>query len=468
MVPSKLWPVRPPPETIRLFREAELRAEGLVGLLRMLSVLILVLSFTLVAADMEPPAQSDVLEKQWFYATAMMAGYFVLGALAWWGYRRGWLRIWMIWPAAAADCLFFLCGVWISMVNTGLPGSHAFVFTAVWLGPVVLAFGVLRFNPGIQAFIALLTVGGLAYLISLPAGEGFVPRSGVAGLFLASAPNAMRVAMLGLAGAVLVVAAVRTRLLLLRSITEARNAANLTRYLPGQLAPRLASGGLEELRHGRRIEAGVLFIDLRGFTRLSQGMSAQDLSAFATEYRRRVTAVARTTGGILDKFMGDAAMIVFEEGEDSAATAGACVDCALRLRDEIADWSLARVAAGAPALRAGIGLHWGPVFSGVVGTSDRLEYSVFGDTVNIAARLEEETKRLDADILASCDILSRAGRDRDYAPWDMTAETELRGRDGVLRLRGIRRTQEPAQFAQDQRPGCAGGYQMTGPTRTEG
>ena len=100
MVPSKLWPVRPPPETIRLFREAELRAEGLVGLLRMLSVLILVLSFTLVAADMEPPAQSDVLEKQWFYATAMMAGYFVLGALAWWGYRRGWLRIWMIWPAA--------------------------------------------------------------------------------------------------------------------------------------------------------------------------------------------------------------------------------------------------------------------------------------------------------------------------------------------------------------------------------
>ncbi|GAA6201450.1 adenylate/guanylate cyclase domain-containing protein [Aquicoccus sp. SU-CL01552] len=466
-MPSKVWPVRPPPETIRLFREAELRAEGLVGVLRMLAVLTLVLSFALVAADSDLPAQTKVLELQWFYATAMMAGYFILGALAWWGYRRGWLRIWMIWPAAAADCLFFLYGVWISMANTGLPGGHAFVFPAVWLGPVVLAFGVLRFNPGIQGFIALLTVGGLAYLISLPPGDGFVPRSGVAALFMGFAPNAMRVAMLGLAGAVLVVAALRTKLLLLRSITEARNATNLTRYLPGQLAPRLAAGGLDELRRGRWHEAAVLFIDLRGFTRLSQDMTAQELSDFATEYRRRVTAVARATGGILDKFMGDAAMIVFEEGEDSAATARAGVDCALRLREEIADWSRVRVAAGAPPLRAGIGLHWGPVFSGVVGTTDRLEYSVFGDTVNIAARLEEETKRLGADILASCDILRMARQDREAPPWNMAAETELRGRDGILRLRGVRRA-EPAQFAQDQGPGPRGRYEMTGPTRTEG
>ena len=434
----------------------------------MLAVLTLVLSFALVAADTDLPAQTKVLELQWFYATAMMAGYFILGALAWWGFRRGWLRIWMIWPAAAADCLFFLYGVWISLANTGLPGGHAFVFPAVWLGPVVLAFGVLRFNPGIQAFIALLTVGGLAYLISLPAGDGFVPRSGIAALFMGFAPNVMRVAMLGLASAVLVVAALRTKLLLLRSITEARNAANLTRYLPGQLAPRLAAGGLDELRRGRWKEAGVLFIDLRGFTRLSQGMTAQELSEFATEYRRRVTAVARATGGILDKFMGDAAMIVFEAGESGEeATASTCVDCALRLRVEISDWSRARVAAGAPPLRAGIGLHWGPVFSGVVGTTDRLEYSVFGDTVNIAARLEEETKRLDADILASCDILRMARQDREAPPWNMAAETELRGRDGILRLRGVRRA-EPAQFAQDQGPGPRGRYEMTGPTRTEG
>ncbi|MGD9864490.1 MAG: adenylate/guanylate cyclase domain-containing protein [Pseudodonghicola sp.] len=425
-------------DTVALFRQAELRAEALVGLLRMLSSLVLAISFALAVRGASAPEGSAMLARQWVYAGTMMAGYFSLGALSWRGYRRGWLRIWMIWPAAAADCLFFLYGVWMSMANTGLPGSHAFIFPAVWLAPVVLAFGVLRFNPGIQAFIAVLTVGGLALLIGLPPGPGFVPQSGSAAPFLSFPPNAMRVAMLALAGAVLVVAAVRTRQLLLRSITEAQRAMNLTRYLPGQLAPRLAAGGLEELRRGRWHEAGVLFIDLRGFTGLSQGMTAEQLSEFATEYRRRITRVAAEAGGIVDKFMGDAAMIVFEDDGDPAAAARACIGCAFGLQRDIAAWSAARQAAGLAALRAGVGLHWGAVFSGVVGPGERLEYSVFGDTVNIAARLEEETKRLDATILASCDILRRAGADPDGAPWDVAAETALRGREGALQLRGCR------------------------------
>ncbi len=77
------------------------------------------------------------------------------------------------------------------------------------------------------------------------------------------------------------------------------------------------------------------------------------------------------------------------------------------------------------------------MFSGVVGTS---------------ARLEQETKRLDADILASCDILALAGQEGGSGAWDIAAETELRGRDGLLRLRGVRRGAS-ARFAQDQRPG---------------
>lgn len=349
--------MRPSVDIAALFHQAELKAEGVVGLLRMLVAVGLALSFVAAVLSRSMPEDSAVLARQWLYAGATMGAYFTLGLLSFLAQRRGWLRLWMIWPAAAADCLFLLVGVWVGMVNTGLPGGHAFVFPSVWLAPVVLAFGALRFNPGVQAFIAVLTVGGMALLIGLPPGSGFVPRSGSAALFLSFPPNAMRVAMLALAGAVLVVAAQRTRRLLLRSITEAQNAANLTRYLPAQLAPRLAAGGLDELRRGSRKQAGVLFIDLRDFTRLSQGMTAEELSDFATEYRRRVTGAAQATGGILDKFMGDAAMIVFEEGDDPPAAARACVDCAFRLRATIADWSQVREAAGAPPLHAGIGLH---------------------------------------------------------------------------------------------------------------
>jgi len=444
-----------PVDTARLFHQAELRAEALVGLLRMLAVLALGLSFALVTHRETLPEEAEFLARQRVYALMMMLGYFSLGAFSLLGYRRGWLRIWMIWPAAAADCLYFLYGVWMSMLGSGLPGSHAFVFPAVWLAPLVLAFGVLRFNPGIQGFIAVLTVGGLAWLSSLPAGAGFHPANGTAAPFLAFAPNAMRVAMLALAAGALVVAAVRTRWLLLRSLTEAQKAVNLTRYLPAQLAPRLAAGGLEELRRGRWHDAGVLFIDLRGFTALSQGMTAEDLSEFSTEFRRRVAEVATQTGGIIDKFMGDAAMIVFEEDGDPRQAATACLECAFALQREIADWSAQRQAQGLPPLRAGVGAHWGAVFSGVVGPGERLEYSVFGDTVNAAARLEEETKRFNVAILVSCDMLRVAGRDLDGPPWDVAAETALRGRDGALALRGWRGDRAAPQSGQGGKPGLA-------------
>ncbi|MGE4328397.1 MAG: hypothetical protein AB7E21_20160, partial [Pseudodonghicola sp.] len=126
-----------PVDTVRLFHQAELRAEALVGLLRMLAVLALGLSFALVTHRETLPEEAEFLARQRLYALTMMLGYFSLGAFSLLGYRRGWLRIWMIWPAAAADCLYFLYGVWMSMLSSGLPGSHAFIFPAVWLAPLV-------------------------------------------------------------------------------------------------------------------------------------------------------------------------------------------------------------------------------------------------------------------------------------------------------------------------------------------
>lgn len=213
-------------------------------------------------------------------------------------------------------------------------------------------------------------------------------------------PNFMRLFLLGLTGLVLVVASVRTRAVLLRSITEAPHSANLTRYLQAPLA---------ELRRGKRQQMGVLFIDMRGSTSWSQDKTPQAISEYVTEFRRRVSQVARATDGLIDKFIGDAAMIVSEEGADARAAARACVSCAEGLDREMADWSRARVATGESGVRVGVGLHWGEVFSGVVGDQDRLEYSVFGDTVNTAARLEEMTKTLGVDIVASRNILKQAG-----------------------------------------------------------
>lgn len=200
--------------------------------------------------------------------------------------------------------------------------------------------------------------------------------------------------------------------------------------------PNRAEGGLDELRRGKRQQMGVLFIDMRGFTKWSQHKTPQAITEFVTEFRRRVSQVAGATDGIIDKFIGDAAMIVFEKGMDARAAARACVSCAERLDREMADWSRTRLAAGGSGVRVGVGLHWGEVFSGVVGDQDRLEYSVFGDTVNTAARLEQMTKTLGVDIVASRNILEQAGLGPEPVGWTALGEVSVRGRTETIAILG--------------------------------
>ena len=148
-----------------------------------------------------------------------------------------------------------------------------------------------------------------------------------------------------------------------------------------------------------------MFVDIRGFTSWAEGRDPAEVGAFVTEYRTRVQRAARETGGMVDKFIGDGAMLLFD-GEGAPHRA---LDCARRLADEMHDWSDARQREGRSAVHGGIGLHWGEVFSGAVGDEDRLEYTALGDTVNIAAWLEQMTKTCEMEIIVSDAVLEAAG-----------------------------------------------------------
>jgi adenylate cyclase len=102
----------------------------------------------------------------------------------------------------------------------------------------------------------------------------------------------------------------------------------------------------------------------------------------------------------------------------------------------VADWNKTRSANGELPIRVGIGAHWGPVFSGAIGDDTRLEFTVLGDTVNVAARLEEEAKRAGIPLIVSEDLLTASGVDpaRD---WIALPAAPLRGRHGVVRLYGM-------------------------------
>ena len=213
------------------------------------------------------------------------------------------------------------------------------------------------------------------------------------------------------------------------AVRETERRASLARFLPAEMVPHLAAG----LRQGRRQKAAIAFVDLRDSTTLAEGMDPQRLSIFFAAFRRRVTAAARAHGGVVDKFIGDGALLLFGVPDERADDPSRALACARHLLDLVARWNDKR--GFTPPLRIGIGVHFGEVFCGVIGDGGRLEFTVLGDAVNVAARLEQATKRLGEPILASQAILDAAG---EHAGWHEVSRAPLPGRAEAMCVFGMK------------------------------
>ncbi len=164
------------------------------------------------------------------------------------------------------------------------------------------------------------------------------------------------------------------------------------------LAGDVGLGG--ELRH-----ATVLFCDLRGFTALAERTPPAEVVATLNEFFSLMTAWVRNCGGYVDKFIGDAVLVIFgllEERHDAGTTgAAAAMRCALGMRERLAELNTVRTAAGKTPLVVSVGVHAGEVLAGRIGAEDRHEYTVIGDTVNVAARLQQLCKESEHAVLVS-------------------------------------------------------------------
>ncbi len=162
------------------------------------------------------------------------------------------------------------------------------------------------------------------------------------------------------------------------------------------LAGKVALGG-ESLR------VTVLFTDIRSFTTISERMDPQQLVALLNEYFTEMVGIVMQEDGVVDKYIGDAIMAVFGAPVPKPVDAVNAVRSAVRMRGALANLNRRLEARGAPTLRTGIGIHTGDVVAGNIGSEKRMEYTVIGDAVNVAARLETSTKDLGANILISDD-----------------------------------------------------------------
>ncbi|MBZ7924500.1 adenylate/guanylate cyclase domain-containing protein [Ensifer adhaerens] len=201
---------------------------------------------------------------------------------------------------------------------------------------------------------------------------------------------------------------------------------NLSRFFSPLVVSALQEQG-DALGLERR-RAAIMFVDLRDFTRFSETAPAPELAFVLAEYRQLVSQTIFEHGGTVDKFIGDGVMAVFGQPRPKEDDADRALACALDLVDILTDWKNHNALNGHPALDAGIGLHFGTVVGGVLDSGCHSEFTVIGDAVNVAQRLESLTKTLQAPLVVSAALMARLQAPVPPATWVQQEAVVLLGR----------------------------------------
>jgi adenylate cyclase len=182
--------------------------------------------------------------------------------------------------------------------------------------------------------------------------------------------------------------------------TEKRMKSTMSRYMDPGLADQLLAGG-EDILGGKSTAATILFSDIRGFTTLTEELGAQGTVSLLNEYFTIMVDCIQKEGGMLDKFIGDAIMAAFgvpmahDDDEDRA------VRSAIAMIGALNTWNIKRLGEGKKPVRMGIGINTDTIVSGNIGSPRRMDYTLIGDGVNLASRLESLCKQYHASILIS-------------------------------------------------------------------
>ncbi len=211
------------------------------------------------------------------------------------------------------------------------------------------------------------------------------------------------------------------------------------RYVTRQVAEHLMKGEVE--LGGELVPATVLFSDIRAFTTISERMEPKALLDFLNVYFSGMVESVLQNDGVVDKFMGDAIMAVFGPPVPSPLDPLHAVRAALGMRERLRRINEGFRAQGLPEIKSGIGLHSGMVVAGNMGHEMRMEYTVIGDTVNVASRLESATKELHTDVVVSEDLYRQVEAQVEVEP---LGAVKVKGREQQVRVYRLVRLREDA------------------------
>jgi class 3 adenylate cyclase len=376
-------------------RRAATDGERAVAWLR-LGFTTLALANLLILAD-GVPALATGAEKQWIMVLGLLAS----AAVSAWMLRvaasdrspRGLLYISVVLDAALILLQVGCAVVWPAASYRGMlamPAAAAFT--------IALAASGFRLSMGAVAASAVANLGGAGLLLAWDfrhnAVTATIPVDDI-GFFWVLAGGALLLA---------VAMVQRTRVVVWRGAQAAVDAERARQRLGVYVSTEFAEASLAEAElrpGGDRRTVAVLFSDLRGFTRYGERLPPEQLVRELNAYLDAMFREIRAEGGVVDKYIGDAIMVVFGIPVAGADDAARALRAAAGMQRALVAHNAARARDGLPPLRQGIGVHYGDVVAGNIGTLERLQYTVIGDVVNLASRLETATKELGVDVLVS-------------------------------------------------------------------
>jgi adenylate cyclase len=297
------------------------------------------------------------------------------------------------------DITVLMLTIWSFHLQYGAPPAIYLKAPTVMYVFILIALRTLRFEPGfvilagISAAVGWLTLVGYAIWMQ----DGMMLTRNFAEYMMSYSilvgAEIDKVVSILVVTAILALALHRARKLLVRAAVEGQAAADLKRFFAPEIAGRITENEGELLAgHAEMRDAAVMFIDLRGFTPLSEQLSPAEVMQLLGEYQALMAKAVRASGGSIDKFMGDGILASFGAVRPSETHGAAALAALEAVLDTGRRWTAARAAQDQPAPAVAAAVTIGPVMFGTVGDAERLEYTVLGETVNLAAKLEKHCK----------------------------------------------------------------------------
>lgn len=425
-------PPTPSPRVLRAIRDAERDAVIVVGWIQLVGVAVFFALFLSTRAAYHQDARP-------LGPTPLALGAY--GAFVFLRLRRAYadrLTARLSTMSIVADVVILMTLIWSFTLQYEKPAALYLKAPTLFYAFILIALPALRFDAGHVMLAGALVIAGWIILVLIAAGGARVAvdyPDYMTSLSVFWGAEAEKIAALLAVTLILALAVARSRALLVRTSVEEAAAHDLSRLVSAGAARRVRSGD-GELRagEGELLPTAIMFIDLRGFSAAAQTLSADEVVALLQDYQRCFVPVLTQSGGVIDKYLGDGILVSFTSapaGREAAMAFAAAAKVLLAWEG----WAEDRAARGATTPHLGVAITQGDVIHGVVGDEDRLEFTIIGDAVNLAAKLEKKAKALGATIIAT-EAAYAAAQSSGYATPILRAapQTIVEGVNGLVDL----------------------------------